>query len=106
MRIFFIGDIVGRPGRQLVQNLLPGFRRSRQVDFVVANGENSASGKGLTPSIAEDLYTAGVDVITSGNHVWKNREIFDITDKDPRLLRPANDPEDDSVPGVLSAWST
>ncbi|HBF33931.1 TPA: TIGR00282 family metallophosphoesterase [Candidatus Sumerlaeota bacterium] len=99
MLIFFIGDIVGRPGRQLVQNLLPGFRKSRQIDFVVANGENSASGKGLTPSIAEDLYTAGVDVITSGNHVWKNREIFHIIDKDPRVLRPANYPEDDSVPG-------
>lgn len=99
MRIFFIGDIVGRPGRDLVKELLPEFRSTRQVDFVIANGENAASGKGLTPAIIEDLYAAGVDVVTSGNHVWKNREIFQIIDKDPRVLRPANYPDDDSVPG-------
>jgi metallophosphoesterase (TIGR00282 family) len=97
--IFFIGDIVGRPGRDLVKGFLPGFRRERGVDFVVANGENAAHGKGLTVAVVEELFSAGVDVITGGNHTWKNRDIFNIIDDEPRILRPANYPDYPEVPG-------
>jgi hypothetical protein len=99
MRILFIGDVVGRPGRKLVAGFLPEFRRRREIDFVIANGENAASGKGLTGPVAEELFAAGVDVLTGGNHTWKNKDIYKIINEDPRVLRPANYPPDPSVPG-------
>jgi len=68
--VLAIGDIIGKPGRQAVKELLPGLKERRGVDFVIANGENVAGGIGLTPATAEELLTAGVDVITSGNHIW------------------------------------
>jgi metallophosphoesterase (TIGR00282 family) len=99
MQILFIGDVVGRLGRKLVTDFLAEFRREHEVDFVIANAENAAGGKGLTPSTAKQLFDAGVDVLTGGNHTWKNREIFNIIDEDPRILRPANYPPDLKVPG-------
>lgn len=92
MRILFVADIVGRPGRQVTQALLPRLRQERDVDFVVANGENLAGGYGVTPSLVEDLFGWGVDVITSGNHIWDRREGVALLDNEPRLLRPANYP--------------
>jgi metallophosphoesterase (TIGR00282 family) len=99
IRLLFIGDVVGAPGRGLVRGLLRPFREERGVDFVVANGENAAGGRGLTPAVAAELFAAGVDVLTSGNHIWKNREILSVIDKEPRILRPANYPDDPQIPG-------
>jgi len=90
MRILFIGDIVGSPGRKIVQERLADLVEHRQIDLVIANGENSASGFGITPRIVEELLGLGVDVITGGNHSWDKREILDFMPHQPRLLRPAN----------------
>jgi 2',3'-cyclic-nucleotide 2'-phosphodiesterase len=98
MHILFIGDIFGRPGRNIVKDRLSGLVKERAIDLVIANGENSAGGFGITGSLAEDLFDLGVDVITTGNHIWDKREIieyFQAADGNPhsparRLLRPAN----------------
>jgi metallophosphoesterase (TIGR00282 family) len=90
MRVLFIGDIVGSPGRKIVQERLADLIEQRQIDLVIANGENSASGFGITPRIAEELLGFGIDVITGGNHSWDKREILDFMPHEPRLLRPAN----------------
>ena len=100
VRILFIGDIMGRPGREAVKQIIPSLKKDRSCDFVIANGENAAGGKGITPSVAEELYRSGIDVITNGNHVWANKEIFAVIGSDPRLLRPANFPDDMGVPGM------
>ena len=92
MRILFIGDVVGRAGRRAVREVLPLLKREEEIDFVVANGENAAGGIGITPEKAEELLSMGVDVITSGNHIWKKREILPYLDRHPRILRPANYP--------------
>ncbi|MEX1204907.1 MAG: TIGR00282 family metallophosphoesterase [Dongiaceae bacterium] len=92
MRILFCGDIVGRSGRDVVCEHLPRLRRELALDFVVANGENAAAGFGITEKICADLYAAGVDVVTTGNHVWAQRETVGFIDRDPRLLRPQNYP--------------
>lgn len=99
MRILFIGDIVGKPGRRLVAGLLPALRRSREIDFVVANGENAAHGKGITASTARELFEAGVDALTGGNHSFRNRDSYELFEKDSRLLRPANYPPEAPAPG-------
>jgi hypothetical protein len=99
VRILFIGDIIGNPGRRAVRELLPDLVRARQIEFVIANAENAAGGKGLTPEVAEELFNLGIHVLTNGNHVWKNKEILKIIDRDPRVLRPANFPENAGVPG-------
>ncbi len=85
-----IGDIIGKPGRQALEKLLPELRHERGLDFVTANGENLAGGMGLTASIADAVLAAGVDVITSGNHVWDKREIYDYLERSERVLRPLN----------------
>jgi hypothetical protein len=85
-----IGDLIGKPGRVAVEQLLPGLREERGIDFVTANGENVAGGMGLTPSTAEALLGAGVDVITSGNHIWDKREIYPYLESNDRVLRPLN----------------
>ena len=90
MNLLFIGDIVGKPGRRALQKRLRDMRRAWNVDFCVANGENAAGGSGLTPPVADELLEAGVDVLTSGDHVWKKKEIIPRQIDDPRLLRPAN----------------
>lgn len=97
MNILVIGDIIGRPGRKAVADLLPKLKREHKLNMVIANGENASGGIGITPKIVEELYSSGIDVITSGNHVWKYKEIYGILDKDPYLLRPANYPP--KVPG-------
>lgn len=89
-RILMIGDIIGKPGRLAVEQVLPGLRDERGVDFVTANGENLAGGMGLTVSTAEALFAAGVDVITSGNHIWDKKEIYPFLDTSERVLRPLN----------------
>jgi 2',3'-cyclic-nucleotide 2'-phosphodiesterase len=105
MRILFIGDIFGRPGRNIVKDRLPGIVRDRHIDLIIANGENAAAGFGITPALAEELFDLNVDVITTGNHVWDKREIVDYfqtvdgNGHGParRVLRPANFPAD--MPG-------
>ncbi len=100
MRILFIGDIFGRPGRTVVKERLPQLVREHSIDLVIANGENAAAGFGITPPLAEELFELGIDVLTTGNHVWDKREIIDYfqaANGDPysparRLLRPANYP--------------
>lgn len=99
MRLLFIGDIVGRPGRNAVQSLLPDLRKTLNVDWVIANGENLSGGKGMSPGHARDLQSAGVDVFTSGNHIWAQSGIYETLEKpDSFVLRPANYPAGN--PGV------
>jgi 2',3'-cyclic-nucleotide 2'-phosphodiesterase len=93
MNILFIGDIFGSPGRRIVADHLQDIVSTNSIDLTIANGENAAGGFGITPSIAEDLFGMGVDVLTSGNHIWDKREIFDYLARQPRLLRPGNYPE-------------
>ncbi len=97
MLILAIGDIIGKPGRQAVSKLLPGLREQYGLDLIVANGENVAGGLGLTPTTASDLLDAGVDVITSGNHIWAQKEIIPYLDSEMSVLRPFNYPP--GVPG-------
>ncbi|MFA4835806.1 MAG: TIGR00282 family metallophosphoesterase [Dehalococcoidia bacterium] len=97
MKALLIGDIIGKPGRRAVRELVPGLRRQHGIDMVIANGENAAGGIGLTPSTAEELLQSGVDVITSGNHIWKHREIIPYLDGRYPILRPLNYPS--NVPG-------
>ena len=92
MRILFIGDIVGRPGRDLIKQGLPALVDHHGADFVIANAENAAAGFGITREIGEQLLDYGVDVMTSGNHIWDKREALDYIGIEPRLLRPANYP--------------
>jgi hypothetical protein len=91
-RVLFIGDIVGKPGRELVRRGLPALVAHHRIDLVVANGENAAAGFGITPDLAEDLFAWGVHVITGGNHSWDKKEIVPYLANHPRLLRPANFP--------------
>ena len=90
MRILFIADVFGKPGRRMVEKRLPGLRKELELDFVVANGENAADGVGITSSIARALFGAGVDVITLGNHAYRQREVYSYLDSEPRIIRPAN----------------
>ena len=92
MKILFLGDVVGRPGRRAVTEFLPGFRKSHRVDFAIVNAENSAGGKGVTHSTAEELFKAGADVLTGGNHTFANNEAAELLANDTQLLRPANLP--------------
>src|ERR1700745_451225 len=93
MRVLFIGDIVGSPGRQIVQERLADIVAQRKIALVIANGENSASGFGITPRLADELLGMGIDVLTGGNHSWDRKEILDYMPHQPRLLRPGNFPE-------------
>jgi hypothetical protein len=93
MRILFIGDIVGRPGRRALEDLLGKVISDHGIDFTIANGENAASGMGVTPAIGTEMLNLGVDVITSGNHIWAKKEIFPFLEEEKRLLRPSNYPE-------------
>lgn len=100
MKILFIGDIVGEPGRRAVRTLVPLLRLQHRIDAVVANGENSAGGSGITPKIAEELFSAGVDVITTGDHLWDQKEVTALLENEPRFLRPLNYP-----PGTIGQGS-
>ncbi|WP_086465720.1 TIGR00282 family metallophosphoesterase [Oceanibaculum nanhaiense] len=92
MRLLFLGDVVGRPGRDAIAAHLPGLRRDLKLDFVVINGENAAGGFGITQKICEEFYALGADVVTTGNHAWDQRETLSYINTDPRLLRPVNYP--------------
>ena len=104
MRLLFCGDIVGRPGRAAVADHLADLRKRLALDFVVANGENAAGGFGITGKICQELFEAGVDAITGGNHIWDQREILSYINGEPRLLRPQNFPA--STPGRGSGLFT
>jgi metallophosphoesterase (TIGR00282 family) len=100
MRILFIGDIVGSPGRQIVHDHLADIVTQRKIDLVIANGENSAAGFGITPKIAQELLGTGIEVLSGGNHIWDRREILEYIPHEPRLLRPANFPESNPGSGL------
>ena len=101
MKILFIGDVVGAPGRKAVQQLVPKLRAQHGIDFVIANGENSAGGSGITPAMASELFNAGVDAITSGDHLWDQKEVTLLLESEPRFLRPRNYPH--GTPGQGTA---
>lgn len=103
LRILLIGDIMGRPGRQAVTRLVPRWRSEGRVDFVLANVENCAGGKGVTAATVREILDAGVDIATTGNHVWDNKDVFNFIESEPRMLRPANYPPWAEVPGRGSA---
>ena len=98
MRVLFLGDVVGKTGRDAIIAQLPRLRAELALDFVVVNGENAAAGFGITAKICQELYAAGVDVLTGGNHSWDQREIIPYIAEDPRLLRPVNFPA--GTPGL------
>jgi len=100
VRVLFLGDIVGEPGRRAVIETLPRLRMERKIDFIIVNGENAANGRGITPKISIDLLRAGVAVITSGDHIWDQKEIVPYLPTEPRLLRPINYPA--GTPGAGS----
>ena len=97
MRILFIGDIVGKPGRRAIEELLEKVIADHEIEFTIANGENAAGGMGITPAIAVEILNQGVDVLTSGNHIWAKKEIIPFLKEERKLLRPANYP--DPAPG-------
>ncbi|HLX70710.1 MAG TPA: TIGR00282 family metallophosphoesterase [Verrucomicrobiae bacterium] len=101
MNLLFIGDIVGQPGRRAVKELLPKLREQHALDFVIANGENSAGGSGITVKTAQEIFAAGVDVITSGDHLWDQKEVMELLADEKRFLRPLNYPP--GTPGQGSA---
>ncbi len=100
MRVLFIGDIVGSPGREIVRERLADLVSHKKIDLVIANGENSASGFGITPKIVDELLRCGVEVISGGNHSWDRREIMEFMPHETRLLRPANFPDGNPGSGL------
>src|ERR1700738_130422 len=104
MRVLFIADIVGSPGRRIVQDRLADLVAQRQIDLVIANGENAASGFGITPRLADELLGMGIEVLTGGNHSWDRKEILEYMPHQPRLLRAGNFPE--GAPGFGSFMRT
>jgi metallophosphoesterase (TIGR00282 family) len=101
VKILFIGDVVGEPGRRAVRQLVPMLRERHSLDVVIANGENSAGGNGITPPMAQDLFKSGVDIITSGDHLWDQKEVLELLTNEPRFVRPLNHP-----PGTPGQGST
>lgn len=101
MKLLFIGDIVGEPGRRAVKTLVPRLREIHSLDFVIANGENSAGGSGITPRTADEIFSAGVDAITSGDHLWDQKEVMELLANEKRFVRPLNYPA--GTPGQGSA---
>lgn len=97
LNILFIGDVVGETGRRMVKTYLPSIKRENKVDLVIANGENLSGGFGITKEKAEEMFNSGISILTSGNHIWDKKEIFNFIENEPRILRPANFPS--QVPG-------
>lgn len=93
MKVLFLGDIIGEPGRAAIKALLPELKKELGIDFTIANGENSAGGFGITGKVLDELLSMGIDVVTSGNHIWDKKEVMQIIDTETRLLRPANYPD-------------
>ncbi|HHX10287.1 MAG TPA: TIGR00282 family metallophosphoesterase [Firmicutes bacterium] len=104
MNLLFIGDVFGSSGRSFLKAVLPELVEKYQIDLTIANGENAAGGAGLTGPVAQELFSMGVDVITSGNHIWDKKEIYQVIDAEDKILRPANYPPD--VPGKGSGICT
>ena len=102
MKLLMIGDVMGKPGRRAVAALLPSLRGELELDLVIANGENAAAGRGLTEGTAQELFDAGVDVITSGNHIWDQKDILPVLDQETAILRPLNYPPDAPGRGLLT----
>ena len=100
VKILFIGDIVGEPGRAVVKQLVPKLRKRLHLDLVIANGENSAGGAGITVNTAGEIFSAGVDIITTGDHLWDQKEVTTLLQNEPRFLRPVNYP-----PGTIGRGS-
>src|SRR5579863_6634457 len=100
MKILFIGDIVGSPGREIVADRLGDIVQSRQIDLAIANGENSAAGFGITPRLAEQLFAACIEVLTGGNHIRDRKESLEYLPQHPRLVRPANYPDGNPGSGL------
>ncbi len=92
MKILFIGDVVGAPGREAIKKLVAPLRQDERIDFVIANAENASGGSGITLKVATELFSSGVDVLTSGDHIWKRPEIFELINREERILRPLNFP--------------
>lgn len=92
VHILMIGDIVGRVGREVTKCMLPQIKKKMRIDLTIANAENAAGGFGLTPKIAEELFCAGVDLLTSGNHIWRKKEVYELLEEEERVLRPFNYP--------------
>lgn len=97
MRVMLVGDVIGRPGRRTFRKYVQQLRREKAIDVVIANGENSAAGKGLTRTSLDELYSGGADIVTTGNHVWDKKDVLKFIDQEPFLIRPANYP--DGTPG-------
>lgn len=104
MKILMIGDVMGRTGRDCLRDLLPKIRENYEIDLVIANGENAAGGKGITRKVSHELFSYGVDILTSGNHVWDNKEIYDFIDREERIIRPANYPPGTPGQGYKLLW--
>ena len=104
MKVLMVGDVMGRPGRRAVAALLPDLRQELEVDLTIANGENAAAGRGLTLTTAGELFDAGVDVITSGNHIWDQKEIIPSLDEETPILRPQNYPPGTPGRGIMT-WN-
>ena len=109
MKLLFLGDVVGKAGRQILAERLAAIQKSRDVDFTIVNVENAAAGRGVTDTLADEILALGVDVLTTGNHVWAQRGIDAYLDSEPRILRPLNFPaappapacfKDDRVPAI------
>ncbi len=100
IKILFIGDVVGKAGRCAIEKLVPALLNTNSIDICIANGENAAGGKGITRKISNQFFSYGIDIITSGNHIWSNKDILSALDTDGRILRPANYP--DGVKGIGS----
>lgn len=104
MKILFIGDIVGNPGRKVAKEMISKIKEQNTIDFCIANGENSAGGSGITYVVANELYKSGIDVITLGNHTWSKKEVLNFIDEDKKIIRPAN--YDSDLPGIGSTIIT
>ena len=93
MKILIVGDVVGHPGRKAFRKYTRELREKHNIDIVIVNGENSAAGKGVSRKALDELYAGGADIVTSGNHIWDKREVYEVIDTAPYLVRPANYPE-------------
>jgi len=93
LRVMLVGDVIGRPGRKAFRENVQKLRKEKNIDVVIVNGENSASGKGLTRNSLDELYSGGADIVTTGNHVWDKKDVMEFIDSEPFLIRPANYPE-------------
>jgi metallophosphoesterase (TIGR00282 family) len=103
LRVLFIGDIVGRPGRRAIKEMISSLKVEYKPNIIIANGENAAGGKGITRKTADELFSSGIDILTMGNHVWDQKEVYNFIDGEERMVRPANYPPDTPGRGYVIA---